>query len=213
MHFAIDTETTSLKDPFPVEIAAVKVDDFSVAFCERIRATEPIDPYAEAVHGISDRSLINCRPESEVMTDFLKFIVDEAKGSHIVLVAHNAKFDQTVIQNALQRCNLALPPSTTWECTMQMSRAKKFKNCKLSDCCLRAGIDYKDAHSALPDAIMCARVFKDFFKCDDYWNLLDEGLSQVNEEERLEMEERSDVIRTMKNDEFDYSNHYRYDRS
>lgn len=194
MHFAVDTETTSLKDPYPVEIAAVKVDDFSVAFCERIRAIVAIDARAEAVHGISERALINCRNEFEVMTDFLQFIVRESKGSPIVLVAHNAKFDEEVIKNALLRCKLVLPPTTSWACTMQMSRAKKFKKCKLSDCCLRVGIAYKDSHSALPDAIMCARVFKTFFECDDYWNSLYDGLDQVNKETMRELDEQSAAI-------------------
>jgi DNA polymerase III epsilon subunit-like protein len=194
MHFAVDTETTSLRDPRPIEIAAVKVDDFTVAFCERIRSDVPIDSRAEAVHGISARTLINCRDEIEVMSSFLSFLSTHSNETPIVLVAHNARFDKLVIENALERCKLKFPNNVTWECTMEMSRKKKFKNCKLSECCKRAGIEYQDAHCALPDAIMCARVYKNFFKATEYWEILDEGLRLVNEQEASTMLERDQIL-------------------
>jgi DNA polymerase-3 subunit epsilon len=180
-HFAIDTETTDLKNAHPIEIAAVCVDDFSIVFCERIRPSIDIDPKAQAVHGISLESLSQCRSESEVMNDFVLFLTtNNAK----TLVAHNAAFDKNVIHGALQRSHLQIP-EFEWECTLEMSRRKmpKLKH-KLSDCCLRLGIDYKDAHCALPDAIMCARVFKSFYepKIEDMW--MDAGLIAVNEAEK-----------------------------
>ena len=36
----------------------------------------------------------------------------------------------------------------------------------LKDCCQRANIEYLDGHSALPDAQMCAEVYKDFLTQD-----------------------------------------------
>jgi DNA polymerase III epsilon subunit-like protein len=192
MHFAVDTETNSLNDPYPIEISAVKIDDFSVFFCERIRTDSKIDSRAQEVHGISSMSLIHCRNEADVMKSFINFLSQHAKESEIVLVAHNAKFDKLVILNALKRCNMSLPNNVTWECTREMSRQKQNRNNKLSDCCLRAGIMYKDAHCALPDAIMCARVFKDFFKPSAKWLEYEEGLAQVNASEAEEATEREE---------------------
>lgn len=189
MHFAVDTETTGLKNSYPVEIAAVKVEDVLVNFCQRIRTTADIDPRAQAVHGISKASLANCPSELQVMNSFMEFLLSNAGGRPIVLVAHNAKFDRDVIERALQRCGLALPANTTWECTMTMSRAQNHQYNKLSDCCARAGIPYDDGHCALPDAIMCALVFKSFFE-DETSEIYAEALAQVNAEEEREHQER-----------------------
>lgn len=194
VHFAVDTETTALKDPHPVEIAAVKVTDFSAAFCQRIRTTARIDPRAQAVHGISHAALINCPSEPVAMRAFLDFLHAHAGNRPVVLVAHNARFDREVIERALLRCGLALPPHTTWECTMLMSRALNHKSCKLSDCCERAGIAYEDAHCALPDAIMCARVFASFFE-DANSAIYAEALAQINAEEERERQDYEAAFR------------------
>ena len=183
-YFAVDTETTGLKKPRPIEIAAVCIDDFSLSFCERIKPTIEIEAGAQKVHGISKESLIGCRSEAEVMKDFLAFL--EKNGAY-TLVAHNASFDRDVIENALKRSqlnSLQMP----WECTMEMSKDRLKKDGarhRLSDCCERAGIQYEDAHCALPDAIMCAKVFKSFFlpTIEDMW--LDAGLAEINAREEF----------------------------
>lgn len=188
IHFAVDTETTSLKLPYPIEIAAVMVDDLSVTYCQRIRTQAKIDPRAQAVHGISHACLAKCPEEREVMAQFVDFLRRHAGTRSIVLVAHNARFDREVIERALQRCELSLPSDTSWECTLTMSRSKMHDSNTLSACCARAGIAYEDAHCALPDAIMCAQVFKHFFE-DENTALFAEALAQVNaEEQRLQSE-------------------------
>ena len=183
--FAVDTETTGLDDPRPIEIAAVCVDDFSIAFCERIKPEVPIEAEAIALHGMTRESLASCRSESEVIRDFINFL---ARHGARELVAHKASFDRGVIERALERSQMPLL-RMPWRCTIDMSRAKLPQygvRHKLSDCCARAGIDYKEAHSALHDAIMCARVFKNFFAptLEDLW--MDAGLSAVNSQEAEE---------------------------
>lgn len=188
IHFAVDTETTSLKQSYPIEIAAVKIDDLGVTFCQRIRTQAKIDPRAQAVHGISQVSLAKCPEERVVMAQFLDFLRAQAGNRAIVLVAHNARFDRDVIERALQRCSLSLPSDTTWECTMTMSRREMHESHTLAACCARAGIAYEDAHCALSDAIMCAQVFRNFFE-DENSALFAEALAQVNaEEQRLQSE-------------------------
>lgn len=204
MHFAVDTETNALKSPYPLEIAAVKIDDTSISFCQRIRTVATIDPRAQAVHGISEASLVNCPSEVSVMTAFRDFLLTQANGRPIVLVAHNAKFDRGVIERALKRCGLDLP--VAWECTMEMSRAQNHASNKLSDCCARAGIPYEDSHCALPDAIMCARVFRSFFE-DENSALYAEALAQVNEEEEREVLEALRMQEEMQNELHDSMSH------
>jgi DNA polymerase III epsilon subunit-like protein len=164
MHFAVDTETTGIFSPRPIEIACVKIDDFSVSFCERIKPDIPVEPRATLVHNITESDLQSCRSETEVMTAFVHFL--QTVASPIVLVAHNAQFDRQVIEHALERSKLAWPCDVSWECTLTMSREKYGRQIKntLESCCLRHSIPYEDAHSALPDAIMCAKIYKTFFE-------------------------------------------------
>jgi DNA polymerase III epsilon subunit-like protein len=94
---AVDTETTGLVMPMPIEIAAEEL--FSGAtFCEKIRPTKAIDPGATAVHGLSEDSLKDCRSLKEVLADFLEFVGHEP----VTFIAHNAAFDKKVLLNGFQ---------------------------------------------------------------------------------------------------------------
>lgn len=208
MHFAIDTETNSLKTPYPIEIAAVCVNDFSIAFCERIHTFAPMDPRAEAIHGISQRSLVNCRSELEVMESFISFLNENSNRQTTVLVAHNANFDKQVVENALLRCNLKLPPGTTWECTMKMAKAQGHKNCTLEDCCARAGVIYAEAHCSLPDAIMCARVYKHFFAPGKTEVECDQALEQLNELEARDRAYEQEIMEEIMLERTEYTYSY-----
>lgn len=179
-YYAIDTETTGMKNPLPIEIAAVKLElpkqgdslnsstesfdsvlDLPTIFCERINTWGLIENGAIAVHGITKEDLKNCRSEEEVLRDFIHFL--QASDTFIILIAHNAAYDRGVIERACARHELVLPIGLTWQCTMQMSRAlDPFKRLKhtLKDCCERALVPYVNGHSALSDAEMCAKVFK-----------------------------------------------------
>lgn len=171
-YVAVDTETTGLYKPFPIELAAVYINNLEKTFCERIKLPFAVDiePSAQAVHGITKQCLSNCRSEQEVLTDFIKFVTDgDFCASTTTLVAHNAKFDKKVLDEAFIRNGFGeFINNFTWACTMQISKslAKQSNNIitkhKLSDCCERANIPYEFGHSALPDAIMCARVFTNF---------------------------------------------------
>jgi ATP-dependent DNA helicase DinG len=168
MFFAVDTETTGLIDAKPIEIAIVNLENVSFNMCERICTHAGlITPEAFSVHHISSDMLLGCKSELEVMTLFIDFIVSNAPLKEpIVLVAHNANFDKGVIERALFRCDLVLPSNVTWQCTQKMSidmgNARGRGKNTLEACCKREGIEYVNAHSALPDAIMCGRLFTQF---------------------------------------------------
>lgn len=191
VYFAVDTETTGLKSPWPIEIGACKIEDVSISFCEKIKTEAEIEPGACLIHGITKESLSQCQNEDQVLTNFLRFLNTNSQHKHIVLVAHNAKYDKGVIERALKRHNLKFPPNTTWECTMELSKSmdklKKLKH-SLRECCHRIGVEYKDSHSALPDAQMCAKVFQGFFKdpCEEEYQ---NGMQAVYEQEIKEWKE------------------------
>lgn len=180
IHFAIDTETTGFKDSRPIEIAAVCIDDYSINFCKRIKPLVEIEEGAFNVHGISKDMLKDCPEEKDVLTDFLKFLL---KHNAQILIAHNASFDKKILRDAFERHDLKFP-TVEWECTLLKSRSLyPGQKHKLSNCCVRAGIEYLDSHSALPDAIMCAKVYKSFFKPTEQDLDFDEGLRLVNKKE------------------------------
>lgn len=182
-HFAVDTETTGFQDPHPIEIAAVNVLDPSICFYERIRTQKQIHPMATKVHGICNLTLQNCRSEAEVMKDFVDFL-NLNGGSDITFVAHNSKFDMSVINNALSRSNIQTL-ANKWECTLEKSRKQNYLKNTLEDCCKRTGVEYENSHNALGDALMCAKVYKILDQDEIHAN----ALKQINQEEHDLIEE------------------------
>ncbi len=96
-----DLETTGMrpKSDRIVEIAAVRIDlDGSrQAFSSLVNPSCPIPPGASRVHGITDDMVADAPYFYQIGTDFLDF----ASGS--VLVAHNARFDLSFLQESLAR--------------------------------------------------------------------------------------------------------------
>lgn len=161
---AIDTETTGLVKPRPIELGMLVVHQPASEFCERIRTDVPIEPGATAVHGMTSADLEHARDEGSVLRDALAWL-ETVRGDapQLLLVAHNAAYDRGVLEDALQRHGLALPQGVAWECTLAMSRARRdlppSARHTLHACCVREGIPYLHAHSALGDARMCAAVY------------------------------------------------------
>ena len=103
-----DTETTGLS-PLQghriIEIGAVLLqgNDIMDEFHSLIDAGVPIDPRAQAVHGIT-RKMLHGHPRSaEVFADFRDFI------GHALLVAHNAPFDTRFLRAEFDQLGFNLP--------------------------------------------------------------------------------------------------------
>jgi len=76
------------------------------------------------------------------------------------LVAHNATFDQGVLEQTMEHYGLnheALQLKG-WECTCNIYKAKGFRPANLAACCERLGIELNH-HEALSDALACARLY------------------------------------------------------
>lgn len=192
-YFALDTETTGLQDPYPIEIAAICIDDPSLKFSRRIHCIKPIDPRASLVHGIYNGDLQYEEDEATILKSFIKFLMF-AIAKHniqppfqsITLIAHNYTYDKKVLEKALERHNLFIPIEIHWLCTMKLAKEKLVrKNGKatLESCCVEQDIAYNNGHRALNDAIMCAKLFKSFFKPSPEQMMLDEALQHINEHE------------------------------
>ena len=111
------------------------------------------------VHGITQEHAEKVgRPFTEVFTDFVKFIGPRTT----TLVAHNAKFDTSVLRSEILRHNLniGLLDDINFVCTMQMYKERFFVPIKLGVLYKEIfGDDFENAHNSLADCIACGRVY------------------------------------------------------
>ena len=163
--FGIDTETTGLKDPHPIEFAAFRIGS-EESFQELMKPCKEIEEGATRTHGICALDLDQCTTEATALQNLANFLKASAGDKSIVLVAHNARFDKNVITSALERskaCGIDWP-EVTWFCTRDLARTKlRIPKYTLEACCESVNIPYKGAHRALADAKMCANLFEKLF--------------------------------------------------
>ena len=145
MYHILDTETASLQGGV-CEIAWLVVDDeLNVldTYYSRVNPERPIEPGAQAVHGISDADVVGCPTLAEVAK-----LLDKP----IKLIAHNSQFDRRMIE-----------PSIKVEselCTLALARQHitGTANHKLSTLAAHIGVDNGKAHNALYDVEMVRQV-------------------------------------------------------
>lgn len=94
---AVDVETTGtsvVRGDRVIEIGAVRVQGRTVVseFEELVFASRRINPAARRVHGITQAMLESCAHACDVLPRFRAFV-----GS-LMLIAHNARFDQRFLQ-------------------------------------------------------------------------------------------------------------------
>lgn len=155
-----DTETTGLSPQRGhriIEIGAVKLEGSEVVaeFHSLIDAGIPIDPHAQAVHGIS-RAMLRGQPfAEEVLPRFRDFI------GRSTLVAHNAPFDTRFLRADFARIGFGLPNRIA--CSLKLSRSiLDLPNYRLETVYRALGgrIDPSiQRHRALDDARMAAFVW------------------------------------------------------
>ena len=119
--------------------------------------TCPVNPWAEAVHGLSDEFLEErgIAPE-EAMRQFFDFV-----GTDVLLVAHNATFDLKMLRQECAKFDLCFDSEGVETCdTLALSRRlrKDLPNHKLATLVEALGIDGVNSHDALDDALACAGV-------------------------------------------------------
>jgi len=118
-----------------------------------------ISPGSVAIHGITDdMAKSKGRPFLQVFTDFMTFIGPRTK----TIVAHNAKFDVSVLRSEMLRhgIDLSLTDDLNFRCTLELYRERFLKP-------IRLGVLYEDifgeqfenAHNSLADCIACGRVY------------------------------------------------------
>lgn len=140
--YILDTETASLQGP-PCELAFLRVDqDLNILeeYLTLVNPERPIDPVAQAVHGITDEQVKDAMTMAQVAE--LKFPFP------IQLVAHNAQFDRRMITPHGVEVSHSI-------CTLAIARANFTKeqvaNHKLETLQKELQLPEQKSHSALGD--------------------------------------------------------------
>ena len=135
-----DTETTGLKSPGVVEIAWIVVDkDLTVLdeYCSLVNPEKPIEPGAQAVHGIT-AEMVEHMPTMDMIATRLEGKIPKA-------ICHNAPFDVRVVKPWIA--------VTHKVCTLSLARKliTNTTNHKLETLQKELGLPKRDSHTALGD--------------------------------------------------------------
>jgi DNA polymerase III epsilon subunit-like protein len=111
------------------------------------------------VHGITqEKAEREGRPFVEVFVDFIKFIGPRTT----CMVAHNARFDVSVLRSEMLRYDLSPTSIETlaFRCTLELYKDRFLKPIKLGVLYKDIfGEDFENAHNSLADCIACGRVY------------------------------------------------------
>ena len=143
-----------------IEIGAVKVSGGKITerFSSFVNPREPIPFEIEKLTGIRDDMVMDAPPVEEVLPQFLRFC------EGCVLVAHNAGFDMSFIQENCRRENL--PGEFTYVDTVGIARVLLPHQAKhtLDAVAKTLGIVLDNHHRAVDDAECTAEIFVKFIR-------------------------------------------------
>lgn len=157
-----DTETTRLNDAAIVEIAChITIDNQAFSFEERCMPRHPIEPGAEAIHGISNADVADCRPDTVVIAEWWEELLEMQRscGQQMVLAGHNTDFDIRAIRQYVKVPG-NMPIFDTWPISKDLF--KGFENYKLGTVHTSLGLDTNmyNQHEAMSDVLICKDIIE-----------------------------------------------------
>jgi DNA polymerase III subunit epsilon len=157
-YLALDTETNGLGGDLceltEVGAALVGGGELHESWDSLVSVERPLSRGIERFTGITQAMVDAAPPADEVLPE----LASRLEGR--VLVAHNARFDVTVLRQAFERAGLDWPRPPVL-CTVALARrfAPLATRRGLASLAASLGIEVDEVHRALPDALTCARVF------------------------------------------------------
>ncbi|VWB08377.1 putative quorum-sensing-regulated virulence factor [Burkholderia lata] len=151
--YIFDTETTSADDPQLIEAALLTMSDDLAdhaprdVFLQRYQPTKAIGFGAMAVHHILPSDLVDCRPNSEFrLPNDIKY-----------MIGHKVDFDWEVAGklNVKRICTLAMARRVWPDAESHTLGALSYM---LGTDLEAVRLELRDAHNALADCYLCARV-------------------------------------------------------
>ncbi|WP_417887228.1 exonuclease domain-containing protein [Zunongwangia sp.] len=166
---AFDFETASGKNPCSLGMVEYKNGKKYHEFYELINPEVAyFNPFAVQIHGITYEDVQYERNFAELWEEMIPFI--EGK----TLVAHNAKFDNSVLLYSLQRYGLDFPNYTSF-CTLQRARKLvQLPSYKLSSLAHFFEVPQFRHHNALEDAFVCGELFLKLNRVEEELKLQEE---------------------------------------
>ena len=156
----IDSETTSLEPAKAriVEIAAVRLVagrvDVADAFRRLVRPDGPIPAAAVAVHHIDDSMVADAPAFDQVWPELTAFVGDA------VLIGHSLGFDLAVLKRECERTGMPFRPPRTLDTRLLAQVVQpNLASFTLEGLSSWLGVEIKDRHSALGDAVATAHIF------------------------------------------------------
>ncbi|MGD1820150.1 MAG: exonuclease domain-containing protein [Pleomorphochaeta sp.] len=157
-YVALDFETANANKGGAASIGMAKfneegevIDTYYSLICPKVKY---FDPSMTRVHQLSANDCLISPTFDKLWDDIENFMADD------IIVAHNAKFDYSVLQGCLESYDLNFPKNVFY-CTLQISRKKwpDLRSHKLTYLSEVMELNYR-AHHALDDAINCGKIFK-----------------------------------------------------
>ena len=157
----LDLETTGVSPEHDriVQVACVELLDgirLGATACWLVNPGIPIPADASAVHGITDEMVKNSPEFPVIVDDLLAFLSDSP------IIAHNAKFDLSFLQESLRRLDRAALRNEVIDTLPLLRRINGVGRASLDAGCRMFGIDLarrKDRHDALIDAELLAELY------------------------------------------------------
>lgn len=156
---AVDTETATLgSPPHLLELGAVRIvdgeieDTFEALVCPAV----PIDPGAQAIHGISEDDVRQAKTAAEVLPEFSEWAGDDW------FAAHSAGFDSRVLGFEYHRAGLEAPPGFFVD-SLDLARKHipEASDHRLETLCQVLDLEEGEHHRALVDAVWCWKVVEE----------------------------------------------------
>jgi DNA polymerase III epsilon subunit family exonuclease len=157
MFSCFDFETTGLsaRRDRVIEVGVVRVSGGRIRdrWTTLVNPGEGVDVGPTKIHGIKKDWLVNAPTFEEIAPDLLTLL----QGT--VLVAHNAKFDISFLEEELDRTDLEVDDLDMlyWD-TMEIANIVGSKTKKLTDVAKAVGVKVRKSHQALDDAEVLGNV-------------------------------------------------------
>ncbi|KRL03919.1 3'-5' exonuclease [Liquorilactobacillus oeni] len=153
---SIDFETANTKRNSACSLALTVVRNNRVVD-ELYSLINPLAPFHwrnTQIHGIKAQDVADAPTLSELWPHILPFFEPDK-----LIVAHNARFDCSVLNHSLALYNIAQPNYLILD-TLATSRSyfKGLQNYKLNTICQQLNIALKHHHNALDDSRACANI-------------------------------------------------------